>query len=83
MTHASFFFRRDGPPDLLLAIRRDPEVARVVGGALIEFLREQGSAETLKQLLYEQTYAKLIELYGETLVRDFEQQIRFTDGDKD
>ncbi|TNE48799.1 MAG: hypothetical protein EP344_18495 [Bacteroidetes bacterium] len=54
-----------------------------VGGALIEFLREHGRAETLKQLLYEQTYAKLVELYGETLVREFEQQIRYTDGNKD
>ena len=47
-----------------------------IGGALMDFLRRNGSDEQLKQLIKEQTYDQLIAVYGEELTREFEGKIK-------
>jgi tetratricopeptide (TPR) repeat protein len=46
-----------------------------IGGAFIEFLMEKKGGDTLKLLLKEQTYERLLELYGEELIKAFEKRI--------
>jgi tetratricopeptide (TPR) repeat protein len=46
-----------------------------IGGALIDFLRRHGSDEQLKQLIRAQTYDQLITLYGEALIKAFEEKM--------
>lgn len=47
-----------------------------IGGALMEFLLSQNDPDRLKALLKEQTWDKLIELYGESAIQEFEEQIK-------
>lgn len=52
------------------------EIIYPVGGALIEFLRNNADDETLKKLIHEQTYENLISLYGENMIKKFEELIK-------
>jgi tetratricopeptide (TPR) repeat protein len=46
-----------------------------IGGAFIEFLLDKKGGDTLKQLLKEQTFERLLELYGEELIQAFEKNL--------
>jgi tetratricopeptide (TPR) repeat protein len=46
-----------------------------IGGALIEFLRNDGNEESLKSLIQNQTWENLIEIYGENKIEEFEKLI--------
>jgi tetratricopeptide (TPR) repeat protein len=52
--------------------RDNDELIYPIGGALISFLLNKGGADKLKLLLHEQTWDKLIELYGMEAVNEFE-----------
>ncbi|MEZ5058414.1 MAG: hypothetical protein R2879_15370 [Saprospiraceae bacterium] len=61
--------------DLFETVPGWPErVIYPVGAAFIEFLLKKGDDTTLKAFLKEQTWEKLLELYGEGTVREFEAQ---------
>ena len=46
-----------------------------IGGALIDFLLTNGGESKLKELLKEQTWDNLVDLYGIELIKDFEEKI--------
>ena len=46
-----------------------------IGGALIEFLRNEGSEENLKSLIQNQTWENLIEIYGDGRIEKFDKLI--------
>lgn len=62
MTNA-FFNANQFPDDILYPF----------GGAFVSFLKEKGGEEKLKMLLKEQTWDKLIELYGQETIEAFEE----------
>lgn len=54
---------------------RQKSVVYPIGEAFIEFLMEKKGGDTLKLLLKEQIYGRLLEWYGEELIKAFEERI--------
>ena len=65
-----------GIKELMENVKDYPEsIVYPIGGALIEYLRNEGNEKGLKSLIQNQSWENLIEIYGEEKIEEFEEKI--------